>query len=262
MKINRSFATDVEDKEYKAGIIRDMSRANKHHLMLNGLPFADPLCNSNGITLVLYVPPGTSDARCEKAIERGKRETDVVNYQVVCCPQDWFSEAGIVIEPETQKENTAGNLYGYYINLDERGEFFADVRDEDLETIFEIHGFDLLEDGVMKEKTDMVGLREHLLDLMMIKPEDQLLLSTDFEEATRPKQEFTYNVVNQVVVRAKTEREASEIMEQFSNVLTVSPDALDGFNSEIENGQVASAELLRVVKAENSSPVASSAPRG
>lgn len=262
MGFNREVATDVEDKEYKAGIIRDMVRAKRCGKMLNGLPYDDPLCNIDGCTLVLYVPPGTSDARCEKAIELGKRKIDIVNCQVIHCPDSWFSEAGIVIEPETQNENTVGNLYGYYINLDERGEFFADVRDEDLETIFEIHGFDLFEDGVMKEKTDMVGLREHLLDLMMIKPKDQLLLSADFEEANKPEQEFTYNVVNQVVVRAKTEQEASEIMEQFANVLTVSPDALDGFNGEIENGQVASAELLRVVKTENVVPAVSSAPRG
>jgi hypothetical protein len=262
MKYNRSFATDVADKEYKAGIIRDMARANRCSKMLNGLPYDDPLYNISGCTLNLYVPLGTSDARCEKAIELAKRKIDVVNCQVIHCPDSWFSEAGLVIEPEKIKEKTRSNLYGYYINLDERGEFFADVRDEDLETIFEIHGFDLFEDGVMKEKTDMVGLREHLQDLMMIKPQDQLLLSADFEEATRPEQEFTYNVVNQVVVRAKTELEASEIMDQFSDLLTVSSHALEGFNGEIENGQVTSAELLRVVKMKNSSPVASSAPRG
>ncbi|WP_240533969.1 hypothetical protein [Aeromonas veronii] len=29
-------------------------------------------------------------------------------------------------------------LYGYYINLDERGDFYADVRDADGSTVFEI----------------------------------------------------------------------------------------------------------------------------
>ncbi len=54
--------------------------------------------------------------------------------------------------------------YKYYINLDERGEFFADVRDENENTIFEIRGFDMFEDGFMKNKHDVDGLREYLID--------------------------------------------------------------------------------------------------
>ena len=37
--------------------------------------------------------------------------------------------------------------FKYYINLDERGEFFADVRNSNDETIFEIHDFEIFEDG-------------------------------------------------------------------------------------------------------------------
>jgi hypothetical protein len=54
----------------------------------------------------------------------------------------------------------------YYINLDERGEFFADVRDRETDvTVFEIHGFDIFEDGFMEGKKDMTGLYEHLEEL-------------------------------------------------------------------------------------------------
>jgi len=55
----------------------------------------------------------------------------------------------------------------YHINLDERGEFYADVR-RGGETIFEIKGFDIFEDGWMKHKEDMIGLVEYLEHLGLI----------------------------------------------------------------------------------------------
>lgn len=58
----------------------------------------------------------------------------------------------------------------YYINLDERGEFSADVRAQDTdETIFEIHGFDIFEDGYMDSKRDMEGLFDYMEELGMAK---------------------------------------------------------------------------------------------
>lgn len=56
----------------------------------------------------------------------------------------------------------------YHINLDERGEFYADVRRDD-ETIFEIKGFDIFEDGFMQHKNDIGGLREYLGDLGLLR---------------------------------------------------------------------------------------------
>jgi len=58
----------------------------------------------------------------------------------------------------------------YYINLDERGEFFADVRDIEGQTVMEIHGFDIFEDGFMRHKDDLDGLLEYMID-MGIAPE-------------------------------------------------------------------------------------------
>ncbi|WP_305906280.1 hypothetical protein Q9L42_020770 (plasmid) [Methylomarinum sp. Ch1-1] len=72
--------------------------------------------------------------------------------------------------------------YGYYINLDERGEFFADVRDANEQTIFEIHGFDVFEDGFMKDKNDIAGLQKMLIDQQVIKPSDEILPMVEFEE--------------------------------------------------------------------------------
>ena len=58
----------------------------------------------------------------------------------------------------------------YYINLNERGEFYADVRTQDTdETIFEINGFDIFEDGYMDTTKDMVGLYEYMEELGLTK---------------------------------------------------------------------------------------------
>ena len=66
------------------------------------------------------------------------------------------------------------NTYFYHINLDERGEFYADVRKNDKETVFEIKGFDIFEDGFMKNSEDMVGLKEYLISLGIMDEQDEL----------------------------------------------------------------------------------------
>jgi hypothetical protein len=65
-------------------------------------------------------------------------------------------------------------MFGYFINLDERGEFFADVRDANEKTVFEIHGFDIFEDGFMRHKNDMSGLSDHLKSLGIMADGDTL----------------------------------------------------------------------------------------
>jgi len=63
----------------------------------------------------------------------------------------------------------------YYINLDERGSFFADVRrDKDDCTVYEIHGGSIFEDGFMDDKHDIDGLRGYLLDLGILTAGDTL----------------------------------------------------------------------------------------
>ena len=62
-------------------------------------------------------------------------------------------------------------LLGLSVNLDERGTYFADVRDANGNTVFEIHsnedgGIDLIEDGFMKHKDDLDGLTEHLQNVL------------------------------------------------------------------------------------------------
>lgn len=62
----------------------------------------------------------------------------------------------------------------YHINLDERGDFEADVRNGDEKTVFEIQGFDIFEDGFMRHKEDIRGLQDYLRDLEVIGKQDTL----------------------------------------------------------------------------------------
>jgi len=57
--------------------------------------------------------------------------------------------------------------YEYYINLDERGEFNADVRDADGKTVFEFDG-EFFDYGWMDSKQDVVGLNEYLRTMNII----------------------------------------------------------------------------------------------
>lgn len=73
------------------------------------------------------------------------------------------------------------NLFGYYIDFDERGEFRADVRNVEGETVYEIDGFQIFEDGFMRHKYDLDGLTEYLRDLRIIPRNAEVLPDTDFE---------------------------------------------------------------------------------
>lgn len=65
-------------------------------------------------------------------------------------------------------------MYAYYINLDERGEFYADVRDENDNIIYEIKSdeetgeISIIKDGYMRHKRDCFGLTAYLKQLKII----------------------------------------------------------------------------------------------
>ena len=65
----------------------------------------------------------------------------------------------------------------YFINLDERGEFYADIRLENGTTIFEIKGTDIFEAGFMRHKTDLVCLKEYLVGLSILNSNDEIVLA-------------------------------------------------------------------------------------
>lgn len=94
------------------------------------------------------------------------------------------------IRVSTCEGGIVSNLYGYYINLDERGDFNADVRNTDGETVFEIRAgrsldedeSSIFEDGFMQHKEDLSGLTEYLRSLGVIAQEATVLTESEFEQ--------------------------------------------------------------------------------
>ncbi|MGZ1522163.1 hypothetical protein [Xanthomonas citri] len=88
-------------------------------------------------------------------------------------------------------------IYGYFIDLDERGSFLADVRDELGKTVFEIRAGNeladdessIFDDGFMRDKHDLSGLHEHLVSLGIMEKGDRLLRSSDFERELEARSE-------------------------------------------------------------------------
>lgn len=113
------------------------------------------------------------------------------NHSINHCLR-WGASACDQIIEECEKPAEAQE-YGYYINLDERGEFNADVRDRSGKTVFEIKaGSDnqdessIFEDGFMSDKTDIDGLCAYLQDIGIIPKNGKILSMSDFEEESRP----------------------------------------------------------------------------
>jgi len=74
------------------------------------------------------------------------------------------------------------NIFQYCINLDERGEFYADVRNANDKTVFEINTEDmqqLCEDGFMKHTKDIQGLQSYLKSMRII-PDQAVLVPMQF----------------------------------------------------------------------------------
>ena len=73
--------------------------------------------------------------------------------------------------------------FTYHINLNERGSFYADVRNDEDNTIFEIKDgliveeeeVSIFEDGYMKHPHDMKGLCEYLVEIGLIEEDDYIV---------------------------------------------------------------------------------------
>lgn len=89
-------------------------------------------------------------------------------------------EGAVSVELEEVKRTIK---YEYNINLDERGSFLADVRDENGKTVYWIKAGNeledgessIFEDGFMKHKDDLAGLEEYLKQLKIMEPEAKLV---------------------------------------------------------------------------------------
>ncbi len=71
-----------------------------------------------------------------------------------------------------------GTAYRYFINLNERGCFHADVRNTRGRSIFEIKGFEIFEDGWMQHRSDIAGLKRYLVHLGLMKREQRLAMGS------------------------------------------------------------------------------------
>lgn len=79
-------------------------------------------------------------------------------------------------------------MFGYSINLDERGLFAADVRDEDGVSVYEIAQdedgeIDLIMHGFMRHTRDLEGLRQALVQIGVLEATDRLLPLAEQERA-------------------------------------------------------------------------------
>lgn len=80
--------------------------------------------------------------------------------------------------------------FGYFVNLNERGSFYADVRNAAGSTLFEVRGGNelaedetsLVEDGYMSSLTDVDGLRDYLVDHGVLPKDASLYNSSYFEK--------------------------------------------------------------------------------
>lgn len=70
-------------------------------------------------------------------------------------------------------------LYRYFINLNERGDFYADIRNSKGKTVYEVKTDDLgvisqIEDGFISSVYDIKGLESYLKDIGVLKQNDLL----------------------------------------------------------------------------------------
>jgi len=97
----------------------------------------------------------------------------------------WTKEAQLLMDKKSGWDiyDQPPVSFQYFINLDERGSFYADVRNTSGKTVFEIKAGDSLpegetsifEDGFMKHKDDLDGLKKYLVELGIMKPNQKLV---------------------------------------------------------------------------------------
>jgi hypothetical protein len=109
----------------------------------------------------------------------------------------------ITNENKTINENDdIEEVYTYHINKNERGGFYADVRDLNGKTVYEIKAGDelepdetsIFEDGYMKNSKDIKGLESYLKELGIIS--DTAVIETGVNE-------YSYNTGRHVVSRSE-----------------------------------------------------------
>jgi hypothetical protein len=128
------------------------------------------------------ISPSNSAAGFELAIDPGEA-------------MRWLEENRGVLHAQLVPE-TDRPIFGYYINLDERGDFYADVRDVSGESVFEIRvdagdEDNIFTDGFMSDKNDIMGLKAYMVDLGILKEDSLLMETTAFERALEVRKDDT-----------------------------------------------------------------------
>lgn len=87
----------------------------------------------------------------------------------------WAFCAELMTREEKRNWDMDVDPFEYVIDLDERGEFKASVYDDKSNVVFSIDGQEIFDDGFMKHKNDMDGLKAHLVDLGIMDKADKLI---------------------------------------------------------------------------------------
>lgn len=131
-----------------------------------------------------------------------------------------------------QATSRLGSLFGYYINLNERGSFYADVRNTSGESVYEVRMgneleedcTDLVEDGFMRHNKDVDGLANHLKALGVMPPGSFLLHAGEFE---RQCDELTEGFASRGLLGAPSFATAAPDAASIAAALSQVPGAAD-----------------------------------
>lgn len=115
-----------------------------------------------GLIGVLIASRLRSDVRIAK---KRMKKGSMADQTPTTAPQKYFASRG--------KKNNRPRTFTYTIDMDERGEFRAHVDNQSGKEVFDVYE-EIFDDGYMKNKNDLRGLQEYLVDLGIMKSGDTL----------------------------------------------------------------------------------------
>lgn len=144
----------------------------------------------------LILPDAAGVLRCKAAFAGEKGGVLKTYSNMLANSAARTGRTGTADEGDEESQNDLP-VYGYYINLDERGEFYADVRNVDGKSVFEIRAGNSLgedessifDDGFMRDKNDIQGLTTYLRDMALIPKDASILSMSTFEKEIESRQE-------------------------------------------------------------------------
>lgn len=139
--------------------------------------------------------------------------------------------------------------FGFYINLNERGSFYGDLRNMDGTTVLEIKSnddgeIDLIEDGYLKHNQDLAGIAEYAVTVGLIPAGASVLSSNDFEQ-------FEQDWAEAIGVLSEFEPSATaaELYEDNDDLADALDDLLPDFKLK-EHGSLTIAAIIEQLTAQ------------